>query len=269
MSIASSNRAGEAWAGPAGTETTMPKNSTRAAALARRIQAATGVIRYTDALSLFTPDKASLALAAELGAAGLADAAKDLVSITYVCAEARAWFEAYGVIERAFYGTDYSKVRQIGDICSQTGEAVLRRAGFEPMSMDADAEVYHLAFLALSHAGSITSGQRLVRAALQVFDEPLMCSDIVRSQGRDPFSYASAAALSGPDVPAAVAARTAARAMAAAAHVPFRGDEEWHEAAAHMAVTVWHACVAAGLPPLEGFAGFRDFLPDLMDGTDS
>ncbi|MFC9431362.1 hypothetical protein [Streptomyces sp. NPDC056987] len=126
-----------------------------------------------------------------------------------------------------------------------------------------DAEVYHVAFLTLSQAGTMADGRRLARAALDVFaDDPTWCSDVIRSRGRSPFTYDTAAGLTGPGVPTAVAARSAARAMARAAAVPHRGDEEWYGAAGIMVEVIWHAGRAAGVPPLEGRQTCQDHLRD-------
>ena len=81
-----------------------------------------------------------------------------------------------------------------------------------------------------------------------------------------PFTYDTAAGLTGPGTPTAVAARKAARAMARAAAIPFHGDEEWYEAAGVMVEVMWHAAEAAGLPPLEGRPNCQDHLRDFMDG---
>ncbi|WP_326581656.1 hypothetical protein OIE69_43575 (plasmid) [Actinacidiphila glaucinigra] len=244
----------------------MPKHLSRAAALARQIHAATGIIRYTDALALVTPNTRWLSLAAELRTAGCSEAANNLTGIAYVCAEAGAWFEACGLVEQAFKEKDYPKVQEIGDPCLQAAEAALRRAGFESATWDTDAEAYHAAFLAFSAAGTgVGNGQSLARAGLLVLDsDPLMCSDIIRTRGRAPFTYRTVNALTGPDTPVAVAARKAARFMAAASTVGHGGDEDWDEAAALMVEAAWHACLASGRMPLQGLRGFRLYFKDVM-----
>jgi hypothetical protein len=150
---------------------------------------------------------------------------------------------------------------------SHAVDAVLNRAGFDRDSWGADAEAYHAAFLALSKAGTLPDGRTLAHAALDMFaDDATWCSDIIRSKGRAPFTYDTAAGLTGPGTPTAVAARKAARAMARAATVPFNRDEEWYEAAGIMVEVMWHAGEAAGLSPLEGRPNCQDHLRHFMDG---
>jgi hypothetical protein len=174
----------------------MPKFQTRFAGVARQIQAATG-IKYTDALRLLAPCKEELALADALRTAGLTAAAAVLTSVTLVCTENGAWYDAYGQIEAAFHETDLGKVEKTRAVCRQAAEAVMRRAGFQYAGFAPAAEVHHAAFLALCRAGAVPDGRRLARAALGVFDgDPLMCSDIVRSKGRRPFTYQKADNLS-------------------------------------------------------------------------
>ncbi|MFJ3248409.1 hypothetical protein [Streptomyces sp. NPDC086782] len=245
----------------------MPKRQSRAANLARQIQDATG-LRYTDALKMCAPTRSWIALADELRAAGLVDAAASLTSIASVCAEAGAWYEAYGTIENAYYDTDYPKVERASAVCGDAAEAALRRAGFETHSFDTDAEVYHAAFIALSKAGTVHDGRPLARAALNVIStDPLWCSDVIRTRGRTPFTYETATSLSGPETRLAVAARHAARAMARASAVGFSGDEQWHEAASLMVEAVWYMSVAAGLPPLHNRREYKEFLSIYMAGT--
>ncbi|GGT02746.1 hypothetical protein [Streptomyces cinerochromogenes] len=245
----------------------MPKKQTRAAQLARQIQAVTG-LPYTRCLKMFEPSEGSWArLARELRATGLIEAADHLLAVDAVTTEASTWLSAGGEIERLFYYTDNKRVQRTYNACSDAADAALKRAGFDRLSYDSDAEVYHAAFLALSKAGTLPDGRTLARAALDVFaDDPTWCSDVIRSKGRSPFTYDTAAGLTGPGTPTAVAARKAARAMARAAAVPFNGDEEWYEAAGIMVEVMWHAGEAAGLSPLEGRPNCQDHLRDFMDG---
>jgi hypothetical protein len=245
----------------------MPKNQTRTQGLARQIQAATR-LPYTQCLKMCEPSEGSwIRLAHALGAAGLTDAADHLLVIDAVTQEAGTWFYTVGEVQDAFYFTDYEWYERATTACSKAAEATLRRAGFDTHSYDIDAEAYHAAFLALSKAGTMLDGRALARAALDVFaDDPTWCSDVIRSEGRTPFTYETAAKLVGPETPTAVAARKAARAMARAAAVPHRGDEEWYEAAGIMVEVIWHASEAAGLPPLEGRRNCQDHLKDFMNG---
>ncbi|MFD3729492.1 hypothetical protein [Streptomyces sp. NPDC058671] len=245
----------------------MPKKQTRAQGLARQIQAVTG-LPYTLCLKLCEPyEDSSARLARELRAVGLTEAADHLLAVEAVATEASTWFEAGGEFEQRYYYTDNARVQEVSRACSDAAEAVLGRAGFERLSWDTNAEVYHAAFLALSKAGTMPDGRALARAALDVFaDDPEWCSDVVRFPGRDPFTYETAAELTGPDTATAVAARKAARAMARAAAVRFSGDEEWMEAAGIMVEAIWHAGVAAGLPPLQGRPNCRDHLRYNMEG---
>ncbi|MEY2229360.1 hypothetical protein [Streptomyces sp. BF23-19] len=246
---------------------TMPKKQTRAAQLARQIQAVTG-LRYTDCLKMCEPTESIWSqLACALQAAGLAEAADRLRAIDAVTTEAGTWFDAGGKVEQLFYYTDHSRVKRTYDACEEAAEAALSRAGFEMYSDTPDAEAYHAAFLALSRAGTLPDGRALAHTALDVFaDDPTWCSDVIRTRGRDPFTYETAAGLTGPETPTAVAAREAARAMARAAAIRFKGDEEWYEAAEIMVEVIWHAGEAAGLPPLEGRPNCQDHLRDYMDG---
>ncbi|WP_331751508.1 hypothetical protein OID55_42165 (plasmid) [Streptomyces sp. NBC_00715] len=245
----------------------MPKKQSRAAQLARQIQAVTG-LPYARCLKLCEPSQGSwVRLARELRAAGLIEAADHLLAVDAVTTEARAWIEAGGEIERLFYYTDNKRVQRTYDACSDAAEAALTRVGLARHSRDADAEAYHAAFIALSKAGTLPDGRTLARAALDVFaDDATWCSDVVRSRGRAPFTYDTAARLTGPSTPTAVAARKAARAMAHASTVPFNGDEEWYEAAGIMVEMMWHASEAAGLSPLEGHPNCQDHLRRFMDG---
>ncbi|TDU67975.1 hypothetical protein [Streptomyces sp. KS 21] len=246
---------------------TMPKKQTRAAQLARQVQAVTG-LPYTDCLKMCEPSEGSWGrLARELRAAGMTEAADRLLAADVVTTEASIWFSAGGAVEQLFYYSDHPRVSRTYDACSNAAEAALNRAGFEQYSDAPEAEAYHAAFLALSKAGTLPDGRALARAALGVFaDDPTWCSDVIRTRGREPFTYDTAAGLSGPETPTAVAARRAARAMAQAAAVRFRGDEEWYEAAGIMVEVIWHACEAAGLLPLEGRQNCQDHLRDFMDG---
>lgn len=245
----------------------MPKQQPRAAQLARQIQAVTG-LPYTRCLKLCEPSEDSwVGLARELRAAALIEAADHLLAVDAVTAEASTWFSAGGEIEGLFYYTDNKRVQRTYDACSDAADAALNRAGFDRHSRDTDAEAYHAAFLALSKAGELPDGRTLARAALDVFaDDATWCSDVIRSRGRAPFTYDTAAGLTGPGTPTAVAARKAARAMARAAAIPFNGDEEWYEAAGIMIEVMWHAGEAAGLPPLEGRPNCQAHLRDFMDG---
>jgi hypothetical protein len=243
----------------------MPKFQKRFAGAARQIQA-TADIRYTDALKLFELDRDELVLAEALRTAGLGDAAAVLTGVMFVCAESTAWYDAFGEVESAYYETDPHKVKRVGEACREAAEAVMRRAGFPEADFEPEAEVLHAAFLALCRAGTVTDGERLARAALGVFDpDPLMCSDIVRSRGRRPFTYHTASELTGPDTASAVAARKAARAMAAAARIYKSADEQWYEAAQLMVAAAWYASVAAGRPPLHNLPAFQDFYRGEMD----
>lgn len=205
----------------------MPKKQTRAAQLARQLQAVTG-LPYTRCLKMCEPSEGSwVRLARELRAAGLTEVADHLQAVDAVTTEASTWFSAGGEIEGLFYSTDNKRVQRTYDACSDAADAALNRAGFDRHSWDSDAEAYHAAFLALSKAGTLPDGRTLARAALDVFaDDATWCSDVIRSRGRAPFTYDTAASLTGPGTPTAVAARKAARAMARAAAVPFNGDEE-------------------------------------------
>jgi hypothetical protein len=245
----------------------MPKKQTRAAQLARQIQAATG-LPYTRCLKMCELSEDSWArLAHALRAAGVTEAADHLLAVAVVANEAGTWFDAVGEVQDVFYTTDYDWCVRAASACSTAAEAALHRAGFETYSYDTNAEAYHAAFLALSKAGTLPDGRKLARAALDVFaDDPTWCSDVIRSRGRSPFTYNTAASLTGPETPTAMAARRAARAMAAAAAVPFRGDEEWYEAAGIMVEVIWHAGDAAGLPPLAGRRNCQDHLQHSMDG---
>ncbi|MFE9993455.1 hypothetical protein [Streptomyces avermitilis] len=245
----------------------MPKKQTRAAQLARQIQAVTG-LPYSRCLKMCEPSEGSwVRLARELRAAGLVEVADQLLTVAAVTTEASTWFSAGGEIEGLFYYTDNERVQRTYNACSDAADAALNRAGFARLSYDSDAEVYHAAFLALSKAGTLPDGRTLARAALDVFaDDATWCSDVIRSRGRSPFTYDTAAGLTGPGTPTAVAARKAARAMARAAAVPRSGDKEWYEAAGIMVEVIWHAGEAAGLPPLEGRRNCQDHLRDYMDG---
>ena len=245
----------------------MPKKQPRAAQLARQIQAVTG-LPYTRCLKMCEPSEGSwVRLARELRAAGLTEAADHLLAVDAVTTEASTWFEAGGAIEGLYNYTDNPRVQRTYDACSDAADAALNRVGFDRHSWDSDAEVYHAAFLALSKAGTLPDGRTLARAALGVFaDDATWCSDVIRSRGRAPFTYDTAAGLTGPGTPTAVAARKAVRAMARAAAIPFRGDEEWYEAAGVMVEVMWHAAEAAGLPPLEGRPNCQDHLRAFTDG---
>ncbi|WP_331726574.1 hypothetical protein [Streptomyces sp. NBC_00280] len=244
----------------------MPKFQKRFAGVARQIQATTG-ISYTDALRLPQLDRDELLLAEELRTAGLADAAAILTGVTFICAESTAWYDAFGEVESAYYESDPQRVKRAGEACRGAAEAVMRRAGFPEADYEPEAEVLHAAFLALCQAGTVADGGRLARAALGVFDrDPLMCSDIVRSRGRVPFTYPTASELTGPDTESALAARKAARAMAAASRVQKSGDEEWYEAAQLMVAAAWFGSVAAGRTPLHNLPAFQDFYRMEMDG---
>ncbi|MEW2581341.1 hypothetical protein [Streptomyces syringium] len=245
----------------------MPKNQPRAAQLARQIQDVTG-LPYTRCLRMCEPCEGSWGrLARELRAAGLIEAADHLLTVDAVATEAGMWFDAVGEVEEAFYFTDHERCIRATRACSDAAGAVLNRVGFEAHSHDTEAEAYHAAYLALSRAGALSDGRRLARAALDVFaDDPMWCSDVIRSQGRGPFTYETAADLAGPETATAVSARKAARAMARAAAVPYSGDEEWYEAAGIMVEVIWHAAEAAGLPPLEGRRHCQDHLRHFMDG---
>ncbi|MFC5218846.1 hypothetical protein [Streptomyces coerulescens] len=246
----------------------MPKKQPFAAKLARQIQAATG-LAYTDCIKMYQPGENEdwIVLARELRAAGLVDTADNLLNIAVVSAESAAWLEAVEQIESAFYDIAHARVKRVSRVCMDAFEAVLSRAGFEMYSFDTSAEVYHCAFLALARAGAMPDGRALARAALDVFhDDPLYCSDVVRSRGRAPFTYETAASLTGPDTPFAIAARQAARAVAAASAVRTGGDEGWYEAAEHMVEAVWHGSAATGLPPLHESREHRDFFEGEMGG---
>ncbi|MDX5570704.1 hypothetical protein PYK79_55715 [Streptomyces sp. ID05-04B] len=245
----------------------MPKKQARAAQLARQIQAVTG-LPYTRCLKMCEPSEGSwVRLARALRAAGLSEAAAQLLAVDAVTTEVSTWFSAGGAIEGLFYYTDNERVQRTYDACSDAADAALNRVGFVRHSWGTDAEVYHAAFLALSKVGTLPDGRALARAALDVFaDGPTWCSDIIRSRGRSSFTYDTAAGLTGPGTPTAVAARKAARAMARAAAVPFNGDEEWYEAAGIMVEVIWHAGEAAGMPPLEGRPNCQHHLRNFMDG---
>ncbi|MGV9248077.1 hypothetical protein [Streptomyces sp. NPDC003710] len=245
----------------------MPKKQPRAAKVARQIQAATG-IPYTDALKAYTPNGDWLALASELHAAGLIDQAASLAKTAYIWAEAGAWTEAYGVIENAYYDTEYAKVEKARSVCWGARDEVLQRAGFESLSHETDAEVYHCAYLAMSHAGTLPDGRALARAALDVIDgDPWECSDVIRAHGRTAFTYETATALTGPQTSTAIAARRSAQAMADASAVGHDGDTDWTEAAELMVKAAWHGCLAAGLPPLHERPAHQEFHADYMDGV--
>ncbi|MEV7559552.1 hypothetical protein [Streptomyces sp. NPDC089795] len=84
------------------------------------------------------------------------------------------------------------------DACEEAAEAALSRAGFDMYSDTPDAEVYHAAFLALSRAGTLPDGRALARTALNVFgDDPTWRSDVIRTRGRGPFTYETAAGPTG------------------------------------------------------------------------
>ncbi|MFK0154271.1 hypothetical protein ACIQVK_19625 [Streptomyces sp. NPDC090493] len=245
----------------------MPKKQPRAAQLARQIQAVTG-LPYTRCLKICEPPEDSwVRLARELRTAGLVEAADQLLAVDAVAAEASTWYSAGGEIEGIFYYTDHQRVQRTHNACSDAAEAALNRAGFDTYSFDTCAEAYHAAFLALSKAGTLPDQRTLASAALDVFaDDATWCSDVIRTRGRSPFTYDSAAGLTGSGTPTAVSARKAARAMARAAAVPVSGDEEWYEAAGIMVEVMWHASEAAGLPPLEGHPNCRAHLRDFMGG---
>ncbi|MEE1838101.1 hypothetical protein [Streptomyces sp. SP17KL33] len=247
----------------------MPKKQPFAAKLARRIQAATG-LSYTDCLKMYGPVPSDwTALARELRAVGLVDTADNLLNVAAVNAEAGAWFEAGGMVQGMSYDTeDYANGERVNQACADAAEAALNRAGFETYGFDTEAEAYHCAFLALAKAGTMQDGRALALAAVDVFDDdPLYCSDIVRDRGRAPFTYGTAAGLAGPETPFAIAARKAARAVAAASAVRTGGDEGWYEAAGHMVEAVWYGCAAAGLPPLHERKEYRLFYQFEMDRT--
>ncbi|MFD7169932.1 hypothetical protein [Streptomyces violascens] len=235
--------------------------------LAQPVHHGTG-LPYTDCLKMYEPSEGSWGrLARELRAAGMTEAADRLLAADAVTTEASIWFSAGGAVEQLFYYSDHQRVNRTYDACSDAAEAALNRAGFEKYSYAPDAEAYHAAFLALAKAGTLPDARSLARAALDVFaDDPTWCSDVIRTRGRDPFTYDTAAGLSGPESPTAIAARKAAHAMARAVAVRFSGDEEWYEAAGIMVEVIWHACEAAGLPPLEGRQNCQDHLHDFMDG---
>ncbi|MEU9167696.1 hypothetical protein AB0D34_07855 [Streptomyces sp. NPDC048420] len=239
----------------------------RAAQLARQVQAVTG-LPYTRCLKICEPTEDSwVRLARELRTAGLLRGANQLLAVGAVAAEAGTWYSAGGEVEGIFYYTDHERVRRTYTACSAAAEAALKRAGFDTYSFDTSAEAYHAAFLALSKAGTLLDGRMLARAALDVFaDDATWCSDVIRTRGRSPFTYDTASDLTGPGTPTAVSARKAARAMARAAAVPVKGDEEWYEAAGIMVEVMWHAGEAAGLPPLEGCPNCQNHLRGFMDG---
>ncbi|WP_338686536.1 hypothetical protein QD712_37605 [Streptomyces acidiscabies] len=245
----------------------MPKHQTHKARLARQIQDTTG-LRYTDVLKMCGLPQEWVALADELQAVDLATAATSLRRVTRSCGEAGAWLEAHGAIESTHYGTDYTKVEKVRTACWDAAEAALNHAGFETHSFDTEAEAYHAAFLALSHAGSVHDGRRLALAALNIMSpDPLWCSDVIRTRTRTPFTYATAVSLCGPETSFAVAARHAARAMAAASAVKFSRDEDWYEAAGHMVEAVWYMSLAADFPPLHNRPEYQDFYSFQLDGT--
>ncbi|MFE7838756.1 hypothetical protein ACFU53_22730 [Streptomyces sp. NPDC057474] len=223
---------------------------------------------YTRCLKLCEPSEASwVRLARELRAAGLIEVADRLLAVDAVTKGVSTWFSAGGAIEGIYYDTDHERVQQTYAACSDAADAALSRAGSDRDSWGADAEACHAAFLALSKAGTPPDGRPLARAARDMFaDDATWCSDVIRSRGRAAFTYDTAAGLTGPGTPTAVAARKAARAMARAAAVLFNGDEEWYEAAGIMVEVMWHAGEAAGLPPLEGRPNCQDHLRDFMDG---
>jgi hypothetical protein len=133
----------------------MPKKQTRAAQLARQIQAATG-LPYTRCLKMCEPSEGSWGrLARELRSAGLIEAADQLLAVDAVTTEASTWFSAGGEIEGLYYYTDNERVQRTYSACSDAADAALNRAGFDRLSYDSDAEVYHAAFLALSKAGTL------------------------------------------------------------------------------------------------------------------
>jgi hypothetical protein len=267
LTCVSVTKAGRRGRSPPEAETAMPKFQSLAARVARQIQAASGM-KYTRALRLFAPVQEELDLAAELRTAGLTGAADNLTRITLTRAESWMWIEAYAEIESEFFDTDLKRVRTMETVCQEAAGEVMRREGFESTGYEPSAEAYHTAFLALSHAGAVPDGQRLASAAIGVFDaDPLECSDIIRSSGRRPFTYDSAVQLTGPGTPTAVAARKAARALAAASQVPERGDKEWCAAAGLVVAAVWHGSVAAGFPPLFDRPGFRYFFTSDMESS--
>ncbi|MFE2728049.1 hypothetical protein [Kitasatospora sp. NPDC059327] len=243
----------------------MPKRQSRSAYLARRIQATTGV-SYTTALGLLAPNERWLALSGVLRAHGMTVPADSLHRIVRVDAEQHAWWKAYGLIEHAYRElrtVDRATFTTVSQACKREADAVAGAAGFLPAGYEMGAEVYHMAFLALSKAGTVADGRTLAGAAIGALDDdPLECSDVIRSSGRRPVVYRTAQDSCGPDTEYAFAARDAARAMAAASRIRFRGDEQWYEAAGLMAEAVWHGSVAAGLAPLHGRARFREFLGD-------
>ncbi|AJF70299.1 hypothetical protein [Streptomyces vietnamensis] len=247
---------------------TMPKKQTRATQLARQIQAVTG-LPYTTCLKMCEPTEDSWGrLARALQAEGLTETADCLLAADAVTTEAGTWLDAGNEVEQLFDGTDHARVKRTYAACEEAAGAALSRAGFETYSDTPDAEAYHAAFLALSKAGALLDGRALARAALDIFvDDPMWCSDVIRTRGRAPFSYDTAVGLTGPETSVAVAARRAACAMARAAAVRFSGDEEWYEAAGIMVEAIWHASEAAGLPPLEGYPNCRDHLEHFMDGV--
>ncbi|SDT83453.1 hypothetical protein SAMN05216371_8284 [Streptomyces sp. TLI_053] len=247
----------------------MPKHQSRSAHLARRIQATTGV-SYTAALGLVTPNERWLALSRALREHGMTDAADSLHRIVRVDAQQHAWWEAYALVEHAhreLRTLDRATFTGVSRACKREAHAVAVAAGFLPAGHQMGAEVYHAAFLALSQAGTLADGRALARAAVGALDDdPLECSDVVRSAGRRPVVYRTAQDSCGPDSEYAFAAGNAARAMAAASRVPWRGDEQWYEAAALMAEAAWYGTVAAGRPPLRGRERFREFLDDDFAG---
>jgi hypothetical protein len=96
----------------------MPNKQSRAAQLARQIQAVTG-LPYTRCLKLCEPPEASwVRLARELQAAGLIEAADHLLAVHAVTKEVSTWFSAGGEIEGLYYYTDHNRVRQTYDACS-------------------------------------------------------------------------------------------------------------------------------------------------------
>ncbi|MER5890513.1 hypothetical protein ABT160_42365 [Streptomyces sp. NPDC001941] len=245
----------------------MPKNRSRAAALARQIQA-TSQLPYTLALACYSPDATWIGLADTLSTIGMEDAAAQLRTLTHVCAEAEAWYEASAQLESMYYDSDYARLEALRPRCGDAAAAALERAGLQEGALDAEAEVYHYAYLVLREAGQRHDGRALVRVALGVFsDDPLWCSDVIRSRGRAPFTY-TREAVDGPRTPTARAARRAAAFLAAAADVEFRDDEEWYEAAALMVEAVRYASEAAGLPPFHGRPGYLSSKDDYDHGLD-
>lgn len=245
----------------------MSKKQSRAAQLARGIQHATG-LPYTRCLKMCEPSEGSWSrLAHELRTAGLIEAADHLLAVDGVATQAGIWFAACGEAEAAYRDTDSEQCGRAISACCDAAEAALHRGSFDTHSYDTEAEAFHSAFIALSKAGELPNGRPLAQAALGVFpDDPTWCSDVIRSRGRSPFTYTSAAHIIGPTTATAAAARKAACAMARAAAIPFKGDEEWYEAAGIMTEAIWHASEAAGLSPLQGHPNCRGHLQNFMNG---